>query len=125
MIGGKPDSTGTKAVNLLVNTGPIVICSKRIPRDGETYLVGYGNSIGSAASNGHVAFEIRQNGSPLPPFDYHTSQWAPAEQRAKFDPGYILTPGALMEVVGWLDATAPATTEFASGMDFITYPKGG
>ena len=123
MISGIPDSTGTVAVNILVGTGPIVICSKRIPRDGETYLVGFGNSIGLAGSNGHVTFQIRQNGSPLPPFDNMSSQWAPAEQLAKFDPGYILAPGALIECVGTLDATAPGTTEFAAGLDFITYPK--
>lgn len=122
MIRGIPDSTGTVGVDLLVNTGPIVIASKRVPRDGETYLVGFGNSIDPVSSNGFATFAIRQNGSPLPPFHNLTSQWAPATQVDKFDPGYILTPGALIECVGTLGA-APGTTEFAARMDFITYPK--
>ena len=125
MISGIPDSTGTIGVNLLVGTGPIVICSKRLSRDGETYLTGFGNSIGLAGSNFFATFQIRQNGSPLPPFDNLTSQWAPATDVDKFDPGYVLTPGALIECVGTLAAGAPGTTEFAARMDFITYPKRG
>jgi|GEM_PF-6090805 len=115
-----PDSTGTVGVVLAIGTGPIMICAKKIPRAGTTYLVGFGNSIDPVSSNASVTFQIRQNGSPLPPFDRLTSQWAPATQVDKLDPGYRLTPGALIEVVGTLAAGAAVATEFAARMDFLT-----